>query len=91
MRLYMQHGSVIEGDSFILKCQPADIQMTPGTERSIYCTAENKIPKPIELAIGCLGLDGTGMECYINGEGYSTGTVLLKELSDRNFSILMAS
>ena len=82
MRLYMQHGSVIEGDSFTLKCQPADIQMTPGTERSIYCTAENKIPKPIELAIGCLGLDGTGMECYINGEGYSTGTVLLKELSD---------
>jgi hypothetical protein len=85
------NGSVIEGDSFTLKCHPTDIQMKPGTERSILCTAENKIPKPIELTIGCLGLDGTGMECYINGEGYSTGTVLLKELSDRDFSILIAS
>jgi hypothetical protein len=85
------NGSVIQGDSFTLKCHPTDIQMKPGTERSILCTAENKIPKPIELTIGCLGLDGTGMECYINGEGYSTGTILLKELSDRNFSLLVAS
>lgn len=88
---YNINGSIIEGDSFTLKCHPTDIQMTPGTERSILCTAENKISQPIKLAIGCLGLDGTGMECYINGEDYSTGTVLLKELSARNFSILIAS
>jgi hypothetical protein len=83
-------GSVVEA-TFTLKCNPTDIQMMPGTERSIFCTAENKIHEPIELAIGCLGLDGTGVECYIDGEDSLTGTILLKELSNRNFSILIAS
>jgi hypothetical protein len=85
------NGSVIEEATFTLKCNPTDIQMMPGTESSILCTAENKIPEPIELAIGCLGLDGTGVECYINGEDSPTGTILLKELSDTNFSMLIAS
>ena len=65
--------------------------MMPGTERSIFCTAENKVPEPIELAIGCLGLDGTGIECYINGEDHPTGIILLKGLSDKNFPIHIAS
>jgi hypothetical protein len=85
------NGSVIEEATFTLKCNPTDIQMMPGTESSIFCTAENKIPEPIELAIGCLGLDGTGVECYINREDSPTGTILLKELSDTNFSMLIAS
>jgi hypothetical protein len=85
------NGSVIEEATFTLKCNPTDIQMMPGTESSIFCTAENKIPEPIELAIGCLGLGGTGVECYINGENSPTGTISLKELSDTNFPILIAS
>jgi hypothetical protein len=88
---YNINGSVIEEATFNLKCHPTDIQMMPGTERSIFCTAENKIPQPIELAIGCLGLDGTGVECFIDEEDSPTGTLLLKELSDTNFSILLSS
>ena len=88
---YNINGSLIEEATFVLKCHPTDIQMTPGTEKSIYCTAENKIPEPIELAIGCLGLEGTGVECFIDREDSPTGTLLLKELSDTNFSILISS
>jgi hypothetical protein len=84
------NGSLIE-PTFTLKCNPTDIIMMPGTESSIFCTAENKVPEPIELAIRCLGLDGTGVECYINGEDSPPGTISLKELSDTNFSILLAS
>jgi hypothetical protein len=85
------NGSVTEEATFILKCHPTDIQMMPGTERSIFCTVENKVPESIELAIACLGLDGTGIECYIDGENSPIGTILLKELSNTNFSILLAS
>jgi hypothetical protein len=88
---YNINGSIIEEATFNLKCHPTDIQMMPGTERSIFCTAENKIPEPIELTIGCLGLEGTGVECFIDREDSSTGTLLLKELSDTNFSILVSS
>jgi hypothetical protein len=88
---YNINGSIIEEATFNLKCHPTDIQMMPGTERSIFCTAENKIPEPIELAIGCLGLEGTGVECFIDREASPTGTLLLEELSDTNFSILISS
>jgi hypothetical protein len=88
---YNINGSVIEKPTFILKCHPTDIQMMPGTERPIYCTAENKLPEPIELTIGCLGLDGTGVDCFIEGENSPTRTILLKVLSDTIFSILISS
>jgi hypothetical protein len=64
--------------------------MVPGAEGSILCTIENKTPKPIELVLGCSGLDDTGIECYINGE-YPTGTTLVKEMSHTNFSVLVVS
>ena len=84
------NASAAEEDSFTLNCHPAEAEMVPGAEGSIPCTIENKTPKPIELVLGCSGLDDTGIECYINGE-YPTGTTLVKEMSHTNFSVLVVS
>jgi hypothetical protein len=77
-------------DGFTLKCHPAETKMLPGEEGSITCTIENKTPKPIELVLECSGLDGTGIDCYINGE-HPTETTLIKEMSYTNFSVLLVS
>jgi hypothetical protein len=82
--------SAAEEDSFTLKCHPEGAEMVPGAEDSITCTVENKAPKPIELVLECSGLEGTGIECSINGD-YPTGRTLVKEMSDTNFSVLVVS
>jgi hypothetical protein len=83
------NASAVEGSLF-LKCHPAEAQMVPGAEASITCTVENKTPKPIEIVLECSGLQGTGIECYINRE-YPIRTTLIKEMSDINFSVLLVS
>lgn len=77
-------------DSFTLNCHPAEAEMEPGAESSITCTIENKTPNPIELILECSGLEGTGIQCSINGE-HTTGTTLAKEMSDTNFSVFIVS
>lgn len=80
----------VQDSSFILKCPTEGAEMLPGEEDSITCTIENKSPKPIELVLQCSGLDGTGIDCYINGE-YPTQTTLIKEISHTNFSVILVS
>jgi hypothetical protein len=77
-------------DSFTLNCDPAETIVVPGAEGSITCTIGNISPNPIDLMIGCSGLEGTGIECSINGE-HSTRTTLAKEMSNTNFSVSMVS
>lgn len=77
-------------DSFTLNCHPAEAEMEPGEESSITCTIENKTPSPIEMILECSGLEGTGIQCSINGE-HTTGTTLAKEMSDTNFSVFIVS
>jgi hypothetical protein len=86
---HYENASAAE-DSFTLNCHPAGAEMVPGAEGSITCTIENKTPNPIELILECSGLEGTGIECYINGER-PTGTTLVKGMSDTNFSVLIVS
>lgn len=76
--------------TFTLNCHPAEAEMVPGAEGSITCTIENKTQSLIELMLECSGLEGTGIECSINGEG-STRTTLAKEMSNTNFSVVMVS
>jgi hypothetical protein len=83
------NASSAEEVSFILKCDEG-AEMVPGTEDSITCTIENKTPKPIELVLGCSGLDSTGIECHIHGE-HSIGGTLINEMSHTNFSVLLIS
>ena len=83
------NGSAPE-DSFTLNCDPAETIMVPGAEGSITCIIGNMSPNPIDLMIGCSGLEGTGIECSINGER-STRTTLAKEMSNTNFSVSMVS
>jgi hypothetical protein len=85
---YTNASAAVE-DSFTVKCHPAGVEMLPGEEDSITCTIENKTPKPIELVLECSGLDGTGIECYINGENPIVTT--LNEMSFTNFSVLLVS
>ena len=82
--------SAAEEAGFALNCHPAEAEMLPGEEDSIICTIENKTPKPIEMVLGCSGLQDTGIECYINGESL-TGRTLIKEMSDTDFSVLIVS
>ena len=77
-------------DNFTLNCHPAEAEMEPGAESSITCTIENKTPNPIELILECSGLEGTGIQCSINGE-HTTSTTLAKEMSDTNFSVFIVS
>jgi len=77
-------------DNFTITCHPKGAVMVPGTEDSITCTIENKTSKPIEMVLECSGLDGTGIECYINEE-YPIGTTLIKEMSYTNISVLLVS
>ncbi len=87
-----QHANATTGEdaNFSLNCHPAEAEMVPGAEDSITCTIENKTPNPIELILECSGLEGTGIECSINGER-PTGTTLAKEMSDTNFSVIIAT
>jgi hypothetical protein len=84
------NASVVEEVSFTLICDEEGAEMVPGTEDSITCTIENKTPKPIELVLGCSGLDSTGIECHINGQ-HSIGRTLINEMSYTNFSVLLVS
>jgi hypothetical protein len=84
------NASAVEEVSFTLKCDEEGAEMVPGTEDSITCTIENKTPKPIELVLGCSGLDSTGIECHINGQ-HSIGRTLINEMSYTNFSVLLVS
>jgi hypothetical protein len=83
-------SAAVQDNGYTLKCDPEGAEMLPGEEDSITCTIENKTPKPIELALVCSGLDGTGIECRINGE-YPIGKTLVKEMSYTNFSVLLVS
>jgi hypothetical protein len=83
------NASALE-DSFTVICHPAEAEMVPGAEGSITCTIENKTPNPIELILECSGLEGTGIECSINGDR-PTGTTLVKEMSNANFSVIIVT
>jgi hypothetical protein len=77
-------------DAFTIKCHPAEAEMVPGAEGSITCTIENKTSNPIDLMLECSGLEGTGIECSINGER-STRTTLAREKSSTNFLVVIVS
>jgi hypothetical protein len=83
------NASKAQDDSFTLGCNPAETKMLPGEEGSITCTIENETPKPIELVLACSGLQGTGIDCYINGGSHVERT--LKERSLANFTVLLTS
>ena len=83
------NASKAQDDSFTLGCNPAETKMLPGEDGSITCTIENETPKPIELVLACSGLQGTGIDCYINGGSHVERT--LKERSLANFTVLLIS
>ena len=64
--------------------------MKPGEEGSIVCIVENKTLRNIELILGCSGLQGTGIGCYVNGK-QPAETTLVKQMSSTNFSVLLVS
>jgi hypothetical protein len=76
-------------DRFSIKCDPTEVETKPGEDASINCTVENKTSDPIEIVVECSGLEGTGIECYINGE-YSMERTL-GEMSDTSFSVILVS
>jgi hypothetical protein len=81
-----QENSIIS-----LGCHPSEINIAQGTKGSLSCTIQNKSLKAVELILGCSGLSGTGIECLINGESSQTGTILVGQLSDKNFPLLIGS
>jgi hypothetical protein len=85
----LANASTARDNSFILNCNPAETKMLPGEKGSIICTIENKTPKPIALVLACSGLQGTGIECNINGDSHTER--ILKEGSHTNFAVLLVS
>jgi hypothetical protein len=81
-----QENSIIS-----LRCHPGEINLSQGTKGSLSCTIQNKSLKDVEFILGCSGLSGTGIECLINGESSQTGTILVGQLSDKNFPLLIVS
>jgi HYR domain len=81
-----QENSIIS-----LRCHPSEINIAQGTKGSLNCSIQNKSLKAVELILGCSGLSGTGIECLINGENSQTGTILVEQLSDKNFPLLIVS
>jgi hypothetical protein len=63
--------------------------MKPGEEASINCAIENRTSEPIEIVVECLGLEDTGIECYIDG-GYTMRSTL-SQVSNTNFSVVLIS
>jgi uncharacterized membrane protein len=76
-------------DRLSIECHPTDIEVEPGEHASINCTVENKTADPMEIVMECSGLEGTGIECYINGEYPIVRT--LTGMSDTNFSVIIVS
>jgi type IV secretory pathway VirB10-like protein len=85
---YPTNASTLE-DRLSVHCNPLEVEVKPGEDASINCTIENKGSEPIEIVAGCLGLEDTGIRCYINGEYPMIGT--LSEMSDTDFSIVLVS
>jgi hypothetical protein len=82
------NASTLE-DRLSMQCNPPEVEVKPGEDASINCTIENKSSETIEIAVGCLGLEDTGIQCYINGEYPMRST--LSEMSDTDFSIVLVS
>ena len=76
-------------DRLSIECDPTKIEMRPGEEISIDCTMENKTSDPIEIVMECSGLEGTGIECYID-QGSLVGRTLA-EMSNTDFSVIIVS
>jgi uncharacterized membrane protein len=81
------------GSNFTLDCNPLRIKILQGSDGSITCSVQNKIPKPIELTLECSGLEGTGIECFVNANNKdkTTEVILVREMSERDFSVHMTS
>jgi hypothetical protein len=84
----LTNGSALE-DRLSIKCHPTEIEVEPGEDASINCTVENKTADLMEIVMECSGLEGTGIECHINGEYPIVRT--LTGMSDTYFSINIVS
>ena len=82
------NASTLE-DRLSMQCNPPEVEVKPGEDASINCTIENKSSETIEIVVGCLGLEDTGIQCYINREYPMRST--LSEMSDTDFSIVLVS
>ena len=74
-------------NSFSLLCTPDRIIILENTQGSIVCTIHNESPLPIKLQLKCLGLEGTGIRCFIN-DYFKSGTIVVKEKSTKTFPVV---
>jgi hypothetical protein len=74
-----------------LNCDPAKITVVTGMDSSLKCVVENKNQKIVEVALQCLGLEDTGIDCKINGENGNAGKLTLKAMSSETFSVVMGA
>ena len=74
-------------NSYSLLCAPDRIIILENTQGSIVCTIHNESPLPIKLQLKCLGLEGTGIRCFIN-DYFKSGTIVVKEKSTKTFPVV---
>ena len=72
-------------------CDPNDLEIVQGAEGTMTCTIENNGPNATEIYIGCSGLVGTGIECFIDGADRQKDTFLVKGQSDKKVPITIVS
>jgi hypothetical protein len=72
-------------------CQPNDLEIVQGTEGTMMCTIENNNPDATEVSVECSGLDGTGIECFIDGEDTQKAIFLIEDDSRKKFPIHIVS
>jgi hypothetical protein len=83
-------NSTSSKSSLSLKCEPPDVKVIEGVKSSITCIVKNKTQKTLDIALECSGLEGTGVDCYVNGEHDRTRNLIIKEMSSESFPIVMS-
>lgn len=73
-------------DELSLVCTPNGIRLVAGNEGSITCNIHNNDKTTHEVHLECLGLERTGLNCYINGTP-STSEILVEASSAKTFLV----
>jgi hypothetical protein len=74
-------------DSFTVSCSPDGIVMGMKATGLMTCVIHNDGPIPIVLKLTCSGLEGTGIQCFIN-EHSKTTTTVIEKVSTKTFSVV---
>lgn len=75
-----------ENDELALDCTPYGINLVTENKGSITCTVHNNDYSAHEVKLKCLGLESTGIYCYINGTP-NADEILVEASSVKSFRV----